>query len=80
MAPATVFAVRFKVEPAHNGPLFAAVGADGVAFTVTAVVEAALVQPLTVTVSEYVPAIATVAFVLVGSSSEEVKPPGPVHE
>ena len=72
--------VRFKVEPAHNGPLLAAVGVDGVEFTVTAVVEAELVQPATVTVSEYVPAIAAVALVRVGSSNADVNPPGPVHE
>jgi hypothetical protein len=52
VAPATVLAVRFKVCPTHKGPLFPAVGADGVGFTTTVVVPAALVQPATVAVTE----------------------------
>ena len=47
--------------------------------TVTFVEPAADVQPLTVTVTEYVPPKAVVAFVRVGFCSDEVKPPGPVH-
>ena len=47
--------------------------------TVTDVVPAAEVQPLTVTVTEYVPASAVVAFVRVGFCSADVKPFGPVH-
>src|SRR5206468_1390739 len=46
----------------------------------TLVVPAAEVQPLTVTVTEYVPASAVVAFARVGFCCEEVKPFGPVHE
>ena len=56
-----------------------AVGVAGVALTTTFVVPAAEVQPLTVTVTEYVPASAVVAFVRVGFCSAEVKPFGPVH-
>ena len=37
-------------------------------------------QPLTVTVTEYVPASAVVAFARVGFCADEVKPFGPVHE
>jgi hypothetical protein len=46
-----VFAVKFKVDPTHNGPLLDAVGADGIAYTITLVIPAALVQPFTVTVT-----------------------------
>src|SRR5437660_1035545 len=44
------------VAPWQNGPLLDAVGVDGMALTTTLVVPAAEVQPLTVTVTEYVPA------------------------
>src|SRR6185295_19661684 len=50
------------------------------AFTTTFVVPAAEVQPLTVMVTEYVPASAVVAFARVGFCCEEVKLFGPVHE
>src|ERR1043165_7795781 len=43
-------------------------------------VPAGLVQPATVTVTEYVPAAAEVAPAMEGSSSEEVNPPGPFQE
>jgi hypothetical protein len=56
-----------------------AVGVAGVVFTTTFVVPAAEVQPLTVIVSAYVPASATVALLRVGFWSAEVKPFGPVH-
>lgn len=52
MAPATLLAVRFNVEPAHMGLLLLAVGALGIGLTVTEVVAAALGHPLTVTVTE----------------------------
>ena len=73
-------AVRFKVEPAQIGELLPAVGAAGVAFTTTATVPAAEVQPPTVTVTLYVPAMASVAPGRVGFCADEVYPPGPVHE
>jgi hypothetical protein len=56
-----------------------AVGVVGMALTTTVVVPAAEVQPLTVTVTEYVPASASAALVRVGFCSEEVKLFGPVH-
>src|SRR5438874_8828893 len=62
------------------GPSFVAVGVAGVAFTTTFVVPAAEGQPLTVMVTEYVPASAVVAFERVGFCCAEVKPFGPVHE
>jgi hypothetical protein len=52
--------VKFKVEPTHKGPLFDAVGVAGIVFTTSVVVPAELVQPFTVTVTEYVPALAVV--------------------
>ena len=60
--------------------MFDALGVDGIALTTTSVMPAALVQPLTVTVTEYVPASAVVALDRVGVRSDEVKPFGPVHE
>lgn len=56
-----------------------AVGVAGKAFITTAVVAIALVQPPTVTVKLYVPAIASVADGRVGSSKEEVNADGPVQ-
>ena len=67
------------VAPAQYGPVLLAVGVAGVGFTTTLVVPAAEVQPLTVTVTEYVPASAVVAFARVGFWSDEVKPFGPLH-
>src|SRR3954447_18793783 len=54
-------------------------GAVGLALTTTFVVPAAEVQPLVVTVTEYVPASAVVALERVGFWSADVKPFGPVH-
>ena len=56
-----------------------AVGVEGMALTTTLVLPAAEVQPLTVTVTEYVPASAVVAPAFVGFWSEEVKAFGPDH-
>ena len=55
-------------------------GVAGVGLTITLVVPAAEVQPLTVMVTEYVPASAVVALPRVGFWRAEVKPFGPVHE
>jgi len=57
-----------------------AVGVAGIGLTKTLVVPAAEVQPLTVMVTEYVPASAVVAPERVGFCCKEVKPLGPVHE
>src|SRR5712671_6597289 len=67
------------VAPAQYGPPFEAVGVAGVALTTTLVVPAAEVQPLTVTVTEYVPASAVGALARVGFCRADVKPFGPVH-
>ena len=56
-----------------------AVGVVGMELTATLVVPAAEVQPLTVIVTEYVPASAVVAFARVGFCCEEVKAFGPVQ-
>jgi hypothetical protein len=51
VAPATVLAVKFNVDPAQTAPPLPAVTL-GIAFTVAVVVDAGLVQPFTVTVTE----------------------------
>ena len=66
VAPLTVGVDSEIVAPSQYGPPFDAVGVAGVAFTTTFVVPAAEVQPFTVTVTEYVPASASVAFERVG--------------
>src|SRR3954454_2800487 len=60
VAAATAGVESEIVAPAQYGPPFEAVGVAGVAFTTTEVVPAAEVQPLVVTVTEYVPASAVV--------------------
>src|SRR3954466_7199288 len=80
VAPATVGVESAIVPPSQYGPPFDAVGVAGVGLTTTFVVPAALVQPFTVIVTEYVPASAVVAFVRVGFCCVDVKPFGPVHE
>jgi hypothetical protein len=54
------------VLPVHTGVLLDAVGVAGVALITTAVVPTAEVHPFVVTVTLYVPAMATVAFVIDG--------------
>jgi hypothetical protein len=80
VAPVTVAVLSAMVAPSQYGPLLLAVGVAGMALTTTFVVPAAEVQPLTVTVTEYVPASASVALARVGFCSDEAKPFGPVHE
>src|SRR4029077_20556711 len=75
-----VDAVRAIVPPTQYGPPLDAVGALGAALTTTVVVPALEVQPLTVTVTEYVPLAAVVAPEMVGFCRFEVKLFGPVHE
>ena len=79
VAPLTVGVEREIVAPGQYGPVFEAVGVAGIGLTTTLVVPAADVQPLTVTVTEYVPASAVAAPERVGFCSAEVNPPGPVH-
>src|SRR5689334_22341106 len=79
VAPATSAVESEMVWPAQYGPPLLAVGVAGIGLTTTLVLPAADVQPLTVMVTEYVPASAGAALLLVGFCSAEVKPFGPVH-
>ena len=72
--------LKLIVLPVQTGVLLDAVGVAGVAFITTAVVPTADVQPVVVTVTEYVPAIAAVAFVTEGFCTAEEKEFGPVQE
>ena len=71
--------LNVNVDPAQIGPLLDAVGVAGIAFTVAVVDPAALVHPLTVIVTSYVPVAAVVAFVIVGFCKADVNPFGPVQ-
>ena len=71
--------VRLIIEPTQTGELLPAVGAVGAGFTTTVVVATGLVQPATVTVKLYVPAIAAVAPAIVGSSKADENAFGPVQ-
>ena len=79
VAPATVGVAKEMVDPAQYGPVLVAVGVAGRAFTTTVVVPAKLVHPPTVTVTEYVPAIATVAAGRVGFCNADENAEGPVQ-
>src|SRR2546423_991874 len=71
--------VRSEIVAASQyGPPFEGTGV-AVVLTATVVVPAAELQPLTVTVTEYVPASAAAAFARVGFCSAEVKPFGPLQ-
>jgi hypothetical protein len=59
--------------------VFDAVGVVGVALTVTLVVPAGELQVPTVTMTEYVPLLAVVAFAMVGFCRVEVNAFGPVQ-
>src|SRR6266513_1841283 len=80
VAPLTNGVESEIVAPSQYGPPLLAVGVAGVALTTTFVVPAADGQPLTVMVTEYVPASAVEALERVGFCCADVKPFGPVHE
>jgi hypothetical protein len=80
VAPLTVGVDSEIVPPTQYGPVFDAVGVEGIGLTATDVEPAAEVQPLTVIVTEYVPASAVVVLACVGFWSADVNPFGPVHE
>ena len=67
------------MAPSQYGPPLLAVGVAGVGLTTTFVDPAAEVQPLTVMVTEYVPASETVAPPRAGFCRADVKPFGPVQ-
>src|SRR5205814_3027117 len=79
--PPALLEVSVTLPPAQKvvGPPGVMVGVAGMGLRTTLVIPAAEVQPLTVTVTEYVPASAVVAFARVGFCSDEVKPFGPVQ-
>ena len=78
--PGIEVAIRSKLLPEHTGLLLLAEEEGGVGFTITEVVPSdTLGQPDTVTRTLYTPAIAKVAFGIVGFCKVEVKPLGPVH-
>lgn len=71
--------MRLIVDPSHSGLLLDAVGADGVGFTVIAIVTGVLAHPL-LTMQVYVPAAASVTLEIEGFCNDEENPFGPVHE
>ncbi len=79
VAPPTVGVESEIVPPAQYGPVFDAVGVAGIGLTTTPVVPAAEVQPLTLMVTEYVPASAVAALARVGFCNAELKPFGPLQ-
>ena len=69
VAPLTVLAVKFSVVPAQIAPLLPAVGALGIALTVTVVPALAeLEQLFTVDITVYTPLAVTVSVVEVSPS------------
>jgi hypothetical protein len=66
VAPVTARVVKLIADPVQTGELLPAVGVAGIGLTTILTVPAALVQPATVTVKEYVPAIAAVTLVNAG--------------
>jgi hypothetical protein len=80
VAPVIALAVSERVVPEQTETLAGTIGAAVMVFTVTIVVPAEPVHPLTVAVTEYVPLIAAVALALTsGFCSVDVKPLGPVQ-
>src|SRR5205823_3970302 len=67
------------VPPTQYGPPFVAVGVVAAVLTTTLVPPVSEVQPPVVTITEYVPASAAVAFGRVGLWAVEVKPFGPLQ-
>lgn len=72
-------AFRLKVCPEQTGELLPAEGEVGELFTTTVVVPAGPVHPLTVTVTEYVPASVVETPPIVGNWVASVKPFGPLQ-
>ncbi len=76
----TVLEVKLISLPEQTGPLFDAVGTEGVGFTFTDTVPAGPVgHPGTVADTEYVPATAVVTGVIIGFCEAEVKMFGPLQ-
>ena len=79
VAPTTALVVKFSVCPTQTGLFVPGAGVAGIGLTVTLTVPALLTQPLTVTVTEYVPLAAVVAPTMLGFCCVSVKLFGPVH-
>jgi hypothetical protein len=79
VAPVTAGVLKVIVVPAHTGEEAVTVGVAGVGFTTTVAVPIPEVQPPTVTVTLYVPAMAAVAAGRVGFCVALVNADGPVH-
>ena len=79
MAPAIDDAVKNMVSPTQTGLLLPAIGAGGVANTITTKESAVLVHPLAVSDNVYNPESATVALGIVGFWSVDVNELGPVQ-
>src|SRR5204862_2087840 len=80
VAPLTTGVDSEIVAPVQYGPPLLAVGVAGVGLTTTFVVPEAEVQPLTVMVTEYVPASAVVALERVAVGCGHLEPYGPVQD
>jgi hypothetical protein len=74
-----VEADKLSVPPLHTGVLLDAIGGAGAGVIVTDVVPAALVQPLTVAVTEYVPLADSAAFDAVAFCEVDANPFGPLQ-
>jgi len=64
--PGTAGVVKLIVLPVQTGELLPGAGADGIGLITAVVVPNVLVQPFSVTVTEYVPAFDEVAPVILG--------------
>lgn len=74
-----MLAFKLRSFPAQMGLLLETTGAEGVWFTTTDVVAAALLHPNSVTVAEYVPLPSVVTDPIVGFCEADVNPFGPFH-
>lgn len=79
VAPAIVSALSCNVWPEQIGVFAVTFGEGGLLLTNSTTVPARLVQPLTVTVTEYVPDAAVVTEGIVGFCRAEEKEFGPLH-
>ena len=79
VAPDTVDAVRFNIDPTHRGPLLPTNAFAGIAFTTTLVDAPLDEQPFDEVKTVYDPDAAVVTLVIVGFCNDEVNPLGPVQ-
>src|SRR4030095_15381822 len=72
-------AISEMIFPLHKGLLLDAVGAGGRGLIIIFVDEGALVQPLTVEVTLYIPELRIPALLITGWEPDELNPLGPVQ-